>query len=95
MTEAVPRIKTARSIGHNRLRIFFVGERRPRDVDLSGLIARSRNLVPIGDDATFDDVRVIEDGLGVGWPVETEWGQLDLSATTLRRIGEEQEPTTT
>jgi predicted DNA-binding transcriptional regulator AlpA len=34
----------------------------------------------------------VEDGLGVAWPVKTKWGRLDVSASTLRRIAEEQQP---
>jgi hypothetical protein len=94
MTEDVPRVKTARPIGHNTLRVTFVGERRARNIDLSGLIARSRNLVPLAEDRVFDQAAVVEGGLGVAWPVATKWGRLDLSASTLRRIGEEQEPMT-
>lgn len=34
----------------------------------------------------------MEDGLGVAWPIQTKWGRLDVSAATLQRIAEEQEP---
>jgi hypothetical protein len=94
MTEDMPRVKTARPIGHSTLRVTFVGERRARNVNLSGLIARSRNLAPLTEDGVFDQVAVVEGGLGVAWPVATKWGRLDLSGSTLRRIGEEQEPMT-
>jgi helix-turn-helix protein len=30
----------------------------------------------------------------VAWPVQTKWGRLDVSASTLRRIAEEQQPMT-
>src|SRR5258708_511315 len=90
----MPRVRTARTIGHQTLRIAFVGERRIRKIDLSGLIARSRNLAPLTEDRVFDQVAVVDGGLGVAWPVETKWGRLDLSASTLHRISEEQEPMT-
>jgi hypothetical protein len=42
------------------------------------------------DPASFAKVAIIEDGLGVAWLVQTKWGRLDISASTLRRIAEEQ-----
>src|SRR5438046_1754893 len=42
----------------------------------------------------FAKVTIVEDGLGVAWPIKTKWGRLDVSASTLRRIAEEQEPMT-
>jgi hypothetical protein len=39
-------------------------------------------------------VAIVEDGIGVAWPVQTKWGRLDVSAVTLRRIAEEQQPMT-
>ena len=90
MIEKIPRINRARAIGPGVLRIDFAGEKSSRDVDVSGLIARSRNFAPLADETIFDKVEVVEDGLGVAWPVETTWGRLDLSASTLHRIGDEQ-----
>jgi hypothetical protein len=56
-------------------------------------MARSAHFAPLmGDAETFGRVSVVEDGLGVAWPIETQWGRLDVSASTLRRIAEEQEP---
>ena len=47
------------------------------------------------DDAeSFAKAAIVEDGLGLAWPVETKWGQLDVSASTLKRIAEEQAPMT-
>jgi DNA-binding XRE family transcriptional regulator len=43
---------------------------------------------------TFAKVAIVEDGLGVSWPVRTKWGRLDISAATLKRIAEEQQPMT-
>ena len=37
---------------------------------------------------------IVEDGLGLAWPVETKWGRLDVSASTLKQIAEEQAPMT-
>ena len=66
--------------------------RRSRDIarlaryelDMTGLIARSRHFAPLTDVETFARAAVVEDGLGVAWPVETKWGRLDISASTLR-----------
>jgi hypothetical protein len=77
------------------LRLRFAGDRGEHQLDLTGLIARSRHFAPLLEDAeTFAKVKIVEDGLGVAWPVQTKWGRLDLSASTLRRIAEEQQPMT-
>jgi hypothetical protein len=62
---------------------------------MTGLIARSAHFAPLMDDAeAFAKVAIVEGGLGVAWPVQTKWGRLDVSASTLRRIAEEQQPMT-
>jgi len=49
--------------------------------------------VPLLNDAdAFAKVRIVEGGIGVAWPTQTKWGPLDLSAATLRRIADEQQP---
>jgi hypothetical protein len=64
-------------------------------LDLTGLIARSVHFAPLMDDpACFAKVAIVEDGLGLAWPIETRWGRLDVSAATLRRIADEQQPMT-
>ena len=95
MTEDVPRVTKVRAVGERRLRLRFAGDRRDHELDLTGLIARSKHFTPLMDDAkAFARAAIVEDGLGVGWPMKTKWGPLDLSASTLRRIAEEQEPMT-
>lgn len=95
MTDDIPKIRTVRATGGPTLRVLFAGERRAREVDLTGLLARSRHFAPLmQDEKAFSKVEVIDDGVGVAWPVETEWGRLDLSSSTLRRIAEEQLPMT-
>jgi hypothetical protein len=55
--------------------------------------SRSAHFAPLMDDAeTFAKAAIVEDGLGVAWPVRTKWGSLDVSASTLRRIVQEQQP---
>ena len=89
------RVTKARAIGDRVLRVRFSGERRDRELDMTGLIARSVHFAPLLDDAeTFAKATIVEDGLGVAWPVKTKWGRLDVSASTLRRIWEEQQPMT-
>ena len=62
---------------------------------MTGLIARSAHFAPLMDDAeTFAKVGIVEDGLGLAWPIQTRWSPLDISASTLRRIAEEQAPMT-
>jgi hypothetical protein len=91
----IARVTKVRATGDRALRVRFAGDRRDRDLDMTGLIARSVHFAPLMDDAkAFAKAKIVEDGLGISWPVQTKWGPLDISATTLRRIAEEQEPMT-
>ena len=92
MTSDIPMVKKAQPSGERRLRVRFAGDRRRYVLDLTGLIARSRHFAPLMADADFAKIDIVDDGLGVAWPVETKWGHLDLSGSTLRRIAEEQLP---
>jgi len=92
MTSDIPMVKKAQPSGERRLRVRFAGDRRQYVLDLTGLIARSRHFAPLMADADFAKIDIVDDGLGVAWPVETKWGHLDLSGSTLRRIAEEQLP---
>ena len=95
MSDKVTRVTKARPRGGHVLRFRFAGERRDRALDLTGLIARSAHFEPLMDDAqAFAQLAIVEDGLGLAWPVETKWGRLDVSASTLKRIAEEQAPMT-
>jgi hypothetical protein len=77
------------------LRVRFAGDRRSHELDMTGLIARSAHFAPLMDNPeTFAKIEIVEDGLGVAWPVRTKWGRLDVSASTLRRIADEQKPMT-
>jgi hypothetical protein len=93
MSEDVARVTKIRPAGGHVLHVRFAGDRLDHRIDLTGLMARSAHFAPLmGDAKTFAKVSVVEDGLGVAWPIETQWGRLDVSASTLRRIAEEQEP---
>ena len=95
MSDDLTRVTKVRPTGGLVLCIRFAGERRDRMLDMTGLIARSAHFAPLMDDfETFAKAAIVEDGLGVGWPIQTKWGELDVSASTLRRIAEEQEPMT-
>ena len=95
MSDDMARVTKVRPTGGRALRVRFAGDRRERQLDLTGLIARSVHFAPLMDDAeTFAKVAIVDGGLGVAWPVQTKWGRLDLSAATLRRIAEEQQPMT-
>jgi hypothetical protein len=88
-------VRKLRASGGCTLLVRFAKDRREYELDLTGLIARRRHFAPlIGDTETFAKAAIIEGGLGVAWPVPTKWGPLDVSATTLRRIAEEQQPMT-
>lgn len=91
----IPIVMKVRPTGERTLRVRFAGDRREYVLDLTGLIARSRHFAPLMEDAeTFAKINIVDDGIGVAWPVETKWGHLDLSGSTLRRIAEEQLPMT-
>jgi DNA-binding XRE family transcriptional regulator len=95
MKSDIPLVGKVRAAGPRSLQVRFAGDRRQYQLDLTGLIARSKHFDRLmHDPATFAKVEIVEDGLGVGWPVTTKWGRLDLSASTLRRIAEEQLPMT-
>lgn len=95
MPEELVRVASLRAAGPRLLRVRFAGERGVHRLDLTGLLARSRHFAPLlSDPKAFTRAEIIEDGLGIGWPVETKWGRLDVSAATLRRIAEEQRPMT-
>jgi hypothetical protein len=71
--------------------VLFAGEQRAYYIDLTGLFSRSWHFAPLWQDKeTFSKVEIVDDGIGVAWPIETKWGRLDLSSSTLRRIAEEQ-----
>lgn len=94
MKDDITRVTKVRAIGDRSLRIRFAGERRDQELDMTGLIARSVHFAPLMDAKIFAKVGIVEEGLGVSWPVQTNWGRLDVSAATLRRIAEEQRPMT-
>ena len=95
MGDEVTRVTKARLAGGHVLHVRFAGDRRDRKLDLTGLIARSAHFAPLmGDARAFAKLAIVEDGLGLAWPVETKWGRLDVSASTLKRIAEEQAPMT-
>jgi DNA-binding XRE family transcriptional regulator len=93
MSDQVTRVTRVRPAGGHVLLVRFAGDRRDHKLDMTGLIARSVHFAPLMDDTgSFAKVAIVEDGLGVAWPIQTKWGRLDVSAATLQRIAEEQEP---
>jgi hypothetical protein len=95
MTDDAARLTKVRAAPGRILHVRFAGDRQDRELDMTGLIARSAHFAPLMDDAeTFSKAAIVEDGLGVAWPVQTKWGCLDVSASTLRRIADEQKPMT-
>jgi DNA-binding XRE family transcriptional regulator len=95
MRDDMAKVTKVRPAGARSLRVRFAGERRERELDLTGLMARSVHFAPLMHDAgAFAGARIVEGGLGVAWPIRTKWGRLDVSASTLARIAEEQEPMT-
>jgi len=93
--DEIAKVTKVRPANDRILRVRFAGDRREYQLDLTGLIARSKHFMPLMDDAeAFGKIRIVEGGLGVAWPIRTKWGRLDLSGSTLRRIAEEQQPMT-
>jgi hypothetical protein len=86
--DELPNIQKVRSSDGSSLRLKF--RNKPwRAVNLSGLIARHAVLAPLRDPAVFKRAEVIDWGAAVGWP-----GDLDLGASTLWQMAEEQMPFT-
>jgi len=93
MIDEIPVVKKVRPTGARTLRVRFAGDGREYVLDLPGLIARSRHFAPLMEDpGAFAKINIVDDGLGVAWPIGTKWGHLDLSGSTLRRMAEEQLP---
>jgi hypothetical protein len=93
MDREIPIVTKVRASADRMLRVRFAGDRQDYQLDLTGLFARSKHFVSLlKDAAAFAKVEVVDDGIGVAWPVETQWGRLDLSASALRRIAQEQTP---
>ena len=70
----IPMVTKVRPTGGGTLRVRFAGYRREYALDLTGLIARSRHFAPLMEDAdTFAKIDIVDDGIGVAWPVETKW----------------------
>ena len=71
MSDDVTRVTKVRATGDRVLRVRFAGDRRDRKVDVTGLIARSAHFAPLMNDAeSFTKVEIVEDGLGVAWPIQ-------------------------
>jgi len=95
MKDDIRRIARVRVDGDRILSVRFAGDRRDRKIDVTGLIARSAHFAPLmNDPESFAKVAIVEDGLGIAWPIQTKWGRLDVSASTLHRIADEQAPMT-
>ena len=64
MRTEVAKVKKVRASGGRTLRVRFAKDRREYELDLTGLIARSRHFAPlIGDAETFAKVATIVGGL--------------------------------
>jgi hypothetical protein len=74
MNDEIARVTKVSPAGGRVLHVRFAGDRRDHRLDLTGLIARSEHFAPLMDDAeAFAKVSIVEDGLGVAWPIETKW----------------------
>jgi hypothetical protein len=90
MPDDMTRVTKVRPAGPRALQVRFAGDSREHEVDLTGLLASSKHFAPLMDNASaFAKAQIAEGGLGVVWPSDTKWGQLDVSASTLRRIADE------
>ncbi|HEX3653996.1 MAG TPA: DUF2442 domain-containing protein [Rhizomicrobium sp.] len=85
----LPSIEKVRAETGYRLRIKFRGKSW-RVIALDGLIARYKEMRPLEDAAVFKKAKLIDWGAAIGWP-----GDLDLGASTLWQMSEEQQPFTT
>jgi hypothetical protein len=91
MDQEIVRVSTVSSAGARILRVCFIGDQREYEIDLTELFSRSRYFAPLMEDRrAFANPEIMENGLGVAWPIETRWGRLDLSAERLLGIAREQ-----
>jgi hypothetical protein len=91
MGREIARVSEVSASGRGKLRVRFVADRRQYEVDLASALAHSKHFAPLlRDERTFRKAKIVDDGLGVAWAVDTNWGNLDLSATTLREIARKQ-----
>jgi Protein of unknown function (DUF2442) len=86
MSKDLPNIERVAAGNGRTLRIKF-RQCGWRTVRLNGFIARETFLSPLSKAEEFRKVKVIDWGGGVGWP-----GGIDLGASTLWRMAEEQTP---
>jgi hypothetical protein len=84
--EELKRIKSVSAIRGKpyTLRVTWQGG-GSETVDMTGVVHRLSAFAPLRDPAAFRKVRVIADGLGIGWN-----GGLDYAARSLRLLAEEQ-----
>lgn len=83
MTE-LRRLRSVKPEPQSRLRLLW-RDGTTGTVSLVGVIARHHALNALEDATIFSRAKVIDHGLGVGWP-----GDLDMSAAMLGRLAAEQ-----
>ncbi len=84
--EELKRLKSVAALRGKPYTLRVVWQNGSRDlVDMTGVVHRVAAFAPLRDPAAFRKVRVIADGLGIGWE-----GNLDYSARSLRLLAEEQ-----
>ena len=83
MTE-LRRLRSVKAEPRGRLRLRW-RDGTAGTVSLVGVIARHHALNALEDGAIFSRAKVIDHGLGVGWP-----GELEMSAAMLGRLADEQ-----
>lgn len=94
-SDIIERVVRVVPAGGCTVRVQFAGSQSERYIDLTSFIARSEHFSALMDDSeTFAKAMIVEDGLGLAWPVATKWGELDISAATLHRLADEQQPLT-
>jgi hypothetical protein len=70
----IPIVTKVRPAGSRALHVRFAGDRRAYVVALTGLIAPSKHFAPLMEDAdTLAKLDILDDGIGVAWPIETKW----------------------
>jgi len=84
----LPNIEAVKANDDFSLHLKFRGRGR-KSVNLEGFLARDDYLAPLREPAMFRKVKVIDWGAAVGWP-----GDIDLGASTLWHMAEEQKPFT-
>lgn len=86
MISVQPKLKSVTAVrGKSYVLRIVWGDGRTDTVDMAGVVHRLKAFAPLREPSLFRKVRVITEGLGIGWD-----NDLDYAARSLRILAEEQ-----